>query len=420
MRLLVTERLSDGTTRKRVYNNETNEVFDTNGNLIDLPSQIGVERKSSVQSKYPSVVRYKGKDKDLSMLRIQLGMKCNMRCAYCSQHARAEDFVSNPRLVKTFVEKLSANGITAGEVQFWGGEPLVYWKTLKELIPAIRELMPEAKFSMITNGSLLTDEIIDFLESYGFSITISHDGPGQFLRGEDPLNDPDRVRIYKEAERRLDMRFNVVLSPANVDVKNIAAYFKKRMGENTHINFEGVMTHLGVKEGIGFNDEQIQRLSMNLFNAFLDPETRDIFPSQTAKFTYLREKLIHRLPIAPLASKCAMPSPKCMVVNLNGDVLSCTNYATRDHIVGSISAVSAVDLSGKFTPWSQREECRRCLVLQVCRGACPQIEGEYRAMTCRNEFWFALAIFQSAWHSLFGSVVTSVSEYDVEAGGDNG
>ena len=53
---------------------------------------------------------------------------------------------------------------------------------------------PEAKFSVITNGSLINQEIIDFIQKYNFSVSISHDGIGQKTRGPDPLEDTDKKK----------------------------------------------------------------------------------------------------------------------------------------------------------------------------------------------------------------------------------
>ncbi len=54
----------------------------------------------------------------------------------------------------------------------------------------LREAFPESKFSLITNGSLLSREKLDFIAEHDIEITISHDGPGQHLRGPDPFDDP--------------------------------------------------------------------------------------------------------------------------------------------------------------------------------------------------------------------------------------
>jgi uncharacterized protein len=48
-------------------------------------------------------------------------------------------------------------------------------------------LEEKQKLSVITNGSILSDEIIDWLMMLDFAVAISHDGPGQSVRGPDPV-----------------------------------------------------------------------------------------------------------------------------------------------------------------------------------------------------------------------------------------
>jgi len=66
----------------------------------------------------------------------------------------------------------------------------VYWKTLKPLAERLRGFYPDVQFSVITNGSLLDAGKNEWFNGMGFSVGLSHDGPGQSTRGPDPLSDP--------------------------------------------------------------------------------------------------------------------------------------------------------------------------------------------------------------------------------------
>ena len=61
-------------------------------------------------------------------------------------------------------DELEFSEQTGLRVEFWGGEPLVYWKTLKPLAEELRNKYPNAIFGLITNGSLLDTEKNDWLE----------------------------------------------------------------------------------------------------------------------------------------------------------------------------------------------------------------------------------------------------------------
>lgn len=117
--------------------------------------------------------------------RIQLGLKCNMSCKYCEQSDREnERWVSSLKDVPAFMERLKASSIKVhGVIELWGGELFVYWKTLQKLVPELRKLYPKVRFAIITNGTLINEEKIAFCETYGVSLTFSHDGPGYHLGG---------------------------------------------------------------------------------------------------------------------------------------------------------------------------------------------------------------------------------------------
>lgn len=133
------------------------------------------------------------KGRTIRMLKIQMGLKCNYQCSYCNQISRPESSHGNPDDARKFLEQLSAwfnaasndgDGLT---IEFWGGEPFVYWKTMKLLGEELRSRYPKAIFNVVTNGSVLDDEKIDWLDRMQFSVAISHDGPGQKTNCGRPL-----------------------------------------------------------------------------------------------------------------------------------------------------------------------------------------------------------------------------------------
>ena len=158
-----------------VYDTENNHVYDEHGELVN-PAVI--ENGFNLGEAYTETSNPNKKKLDsLRLFEVLLGFNCNFNCEYCGQ----KDYVdvvpsASPKDVLQFVEKIKSLNIPApGRVAFWGGEPLVYWKVLEVLIPALRELWPTSYSNIITNGSLLTKEKIDFLKKYQIAMTVSYD-----------------------------------------------------------------------------------------------------------------------------------------------------------------------------------------------------------------------------------------------------
>ena len=155
-----------------------------------------------------------------------------MHCRYCAQSDRAlEKACWGPKDVPAFIAKLKAGNVNVtGVIELWGGEPFVYWKTIKNLVPQLREMYPNVRFAMITNGTLLTEDKISFCEKYSIDLTFSHDGQGYRLRGADPLDDPKMVDLWRLAFSKLRCNINCVLSPANTDIEQIIEHIHSRLG----------------------------------------------------------------------------------------------------------------------------------------------------------------------------------------------
>ena len=154
--ILCTENFENGAKiRKFVYDNETSEIFDEDNNLIFEKPQ---EPKYKDSWKAYAVSRdTPGYKKDIRTLKIQLGLSCNYSCEYCSQRFVPHADETSSKHVEKFIRNLDLwVKEPPTKIEFWGGEPLVYFKTLKPLAEELRRKYPNVEFLMITNGSLHT------------------------------------------------------------------------------------------------------------------------------------------------------------------------------------------------------------------------------------------------------------------------
>jgi uncharacterized protein len=133
----------------------------------------------------------------LLKITLQLTQNCNFRCKYCvysGQPNSKQRTYSNKRMswrtAKDAVDFLWNHSVDNSQVNigFYGGEPLLEFPLLKKVVDYSerRFFSKHLTFSMTTNGTLLTTEIIHFLQDHNFDLLISLDGPKE-------INDKNRV-----------------------------------------------------------------------------------------------------------------------------------------------------------------------------------------------------------------------------------
>lgn len=110
---------------------------------------------------------------------LVLTHECNLRCRYCFVRKEAESMT--PDTARAAARFLIANAREAGivpEINFFGGEPLLRFDgIIRPLVEWIHGGLGERmRFSVTTNGTLLTPERIDFMKKHGFSLLLSMDG----------------------------------------------------------------------------------------------------------------------------------------------------------------------------------------------------------------------------------------------------
>jgi uncharacterized protein len=354
-----------------------------------------------------------GKSRAPRVLKIQLGLSCNYACSYCSQAFQIADAtVSKLSDVEHFLTELDGWIAQAPEkIELWGGEPFLYWTKIKRLIPALAARFPTAAFSIITNGSLLDREKLDFIAVHDIAITISHDGPGHHLRGPDPLDDPEKRRWIEAllAERPGRTGINAVLTRGNHDLKALKAWFAEKVGPDIFVGLEGVVNVYDAATAIGtgrFEPTELNSLTWSIFDALVeDPNAFGLGERINEFYTSIQR----RRPIDALGQKCGMDSPDAIAVDLRGNVMTCQNTGAKGvHKIGHVADFDRIAL-GTATHFAFREECMSCPVVQLCKGSCMFLDGEFFKQSCANEFAFNMGIMMAAvWH-LTGMVVVGIA-----------
>lgn len=125
---------------------------------------------------------------EVSYLRLDVTEQCNQRCSYCY-------FSGNYKKLRTHGQKMMSRSTahdavdflfqhssksSTVRISFYGGEPLLNFRTIKATVEYAKHCFKtRVSFDILTNGSLLDDEIVKFLVGNDFWVTLSLDGPSE-------------------------------------------------------------------------------------------------------------------------------------------------------------------------------------------------------------------------------------------------
>ena len=150
--------------------------------------------------------------------------KCNFKCSYCySASGRTNEEIS-PKLLEAglnyFLNPERAKGQRLSISVLGGGEPLLSWNVLKPSLEKALQLIEKrdvaCPISFVTNGSILTDDIIQFCLLHHISLSVSFDILEDVQNAQRGLWKEVSENINRFAEAGLDVALNTVISKENV------------------------------------------------------------------------------------------------------------------------------------------------------------------------------------------------------------
>ena len=402
------------------YDNESNTLKNIDGSIFEFPN-LSKDRNKNLKE-YVSFDKNTPlkKSKQVKTVKIQMGLSCNYSCDYCSQKFVERAPETSKKDIDNFMklfDELEFDEESGLKVEFWGGEPFVYWKTMKPLAEAILEKFSHWKqqpnFSVITNGSLLTEDICAWLYAKNFSVAVSHDGPGQSVRGPDPFEDPEKKKIvmdfYNLMKPMNRISFNSMLNVKNQSRKEIFDWFVDftgdpdvRLGEG---GFVDAYDEDGLENSLQTKQDHFKFRQKSFYDIFANDGKIGFVNILQKMNSFVQSVLTHK-ESKYLGQKCGMDDEKTISFDLRGNVITCQNVSALEtskngesHLGGNLANFDNIELKS-VTHWSNRKECSGCPVLHLCKGACMFLDGKYWETSCNNAYSDNVPLFAAAFEKI--------------------
>ncbi len=304
---------------------------------------------------------------------------CNLRCSYCyvKKSGESMDEEAGRAAVDTIFRAARRHDFRAIKLKYAGGEPALNWPLVQTLHRhAVEHAVQsglELREVVLSNGTLLTGEMLDWLRGSDVRLMISLDGVGaahdaqrHFADGRGSFTQVARA-IDGALERGLRPYISVTVTPASADglAETVAFVLERDLPFN--LNF--------VREGDG---------------ALGQTETVRLIAGVKAAFAVIEEALPRRSLIGGLVDRSAFSAPhehtcgagrNYLVIGPRGDVSRC-----QMTMVQPVADVWADDPLQAVRGWrdgfqnvsvDEKEGCRDCVWRYWCAGGCPLLA--YRA-----------------------------------------
>lgn len=328
---------------------------------------------------------FKNRETVVKALCLHIAHDCNLACRYCfaeegEYHGRRA--IMSYEVGKKALDFLVANSgnRTNLEVDFFGGEPLMNWEVVKQLVAYGRSLEEEHhkkfRFTITTNGVLLNDEILEFVNKEMGNMVLSIDGRKEVH---------DRMRPHRGGQGSYD---------------EIVPKFKKAAESRGQMNYyvRGTYTHYNTdfaKDVLHLADLGFKQISVEPVVA---PETEDYaireedLPQLLAQYDELAEEMIKRRKkgngfnffhfmidleggpcVAKRLSGCGSGT-EYLAVTPWGDLYPCHQFVgNEDFLMGNVDeGVLRTDIRDEFKQCNvyAKEKCKDCFAKFYCSGGC--------------------------------------------------
>ena len=185
---LVTEGIKDADTIKAAVLNLANipypqeEITEAVDEVLEL-EKAGQLFAPDIYENY--IFDFKKRQTVVKALCLHIAHDCNLACRYC--FAEEGEYHGRRALMSFEVGKKALDFLIANsgsrknlEVDFFGGEPLMNWQVVKDLVAYARTQEPihhkKFRFTLTTNGMLIDDDVIDFANREMDNVVLSLDG----------------------------------------------------------------------------------------------------------------------------------------------------------------------------------------------------------------------------------------------------
>ncbi len=336
------------------------------------------------------VMDFKKRQTVVKALCLHIAHDCNLACKYCfaeegEYHGRrALMSLETGKKALDFLVANSGNRINL-EVDFFGGEPLMNWEVVKELVKYGRSLEEpnhkKFRFTLTTNGVLLNDEIMAFVNAEMSNVVLSIDGRKEVNdrmrphRGGQGSYEEILPKFIRMAESREQMNYYVrgTFTRNNLD-------FSKDVLHLADLGFKQISVEpvVAAAEGNGavpeyaLREEDLQGLLAE-YDRLAQEMIKRNKEGNDFNFFHFMIDLTGGPCVAKRLSGCGSGT-EYLAVTPWGDLYPCHQFVGQDDfLMGTVdTGVVNTGIRDEFKTCNvyAKDKCKKCFAKLYCSGGC--------------------------------------------------
>ena len=342
---------------------------------------------------------YKDRPTVVKALCLHIAHDCNLACKYC--FAEEGEYKGKRELMSYEVGKKALDFLVANsgsrknlEVDFFGGEPLMNFQVVKDLVKYGRSIEEKSnkhfRFTLTTNGVLLNDEIMEFANENMDNVVLSIDGRKEIH---------DMMRPFPKGDGSYDLIVPKFIKFA--DSRNQEKYYVRGTFTHNNLDFSKDVLHLA---DLGFKQISVEPVVAKDTDDYAIRE--EDLPKLYEEYDNLAKEMVERhgtdrefnffhfmidLEGGPCVYKrlsgCGSGT-EYLAVTPTGDLYPCHQFVgDTDFLMGNVdTGIKNTELQSEFKSCNvyAKKECRNCFARFYCSGGCVANSYNFKGSILEN------------------------------------
>lgn len=331
--------------------------------------------------------------KDIFSIYLMLGSRCNFRCKYCRICEDATNLVVpdlpteiNPEIYD-FIDKCAYKGTFPLRIMFYGGEPLLYFETIKEIVKNTEGMNVE--YALISNGSLITEEHVKYFNEHGFKVAISWEGKDTlYTREHDVFSENENLYALNNLGISSVITALMDINKFLDDAQAIQVKYRELTGKNISVHCQCVVDLESKNRDLfAFDFDKLEKDVAGIINEVVALDTDvigdELYTKYWAKSCFVTEFLVKgtRYELRgpnPYLVNCSSNGIYALAMDLQGNFYACHNKYDKIGDLNTQPARYIANLLASDNTNKYYDECSKCEVYPMCVSGCKLLTKEIR------------------------------------------